>query len=103
MSDKPKINSTEAIALLGELATILEVMSLPAKAAECREAAKVIKKQSTFIRQVLATQIGYTPFICGEAGEKDRNEMPESFHICPAYGSDVVYIYRKEKSTGQEW
>ena len=65
--------------------------------------ANTIDKDITFIRQVLATQIGYTPFICGEAGEKDRNEMPESFHICPAYGSDVVYIYRKEKSTGQEW
>ena len=34
-------------------------------------------------------------FITGEAGEKDRNGMPEDLIVCAAYGSDAIYRYRR--------
>ena len=42
-------------------------------------------------------------FICGEAGEKDTNGIPEEVHICPAYGSNVVYRFARGKSFGGGW
>jgi hypothetical protein len=35
------------------------------------------------------------PFICGTVGEKDKNGMPEHFMICPAYGLDYSYRYKR--------
>ena len=43
------------------------------------------------------------PFICGFVGEKDPNGMPEHVLISPAYGSDIVYRYKKEDSSAAEW
>ena len=42
-------------------------------------------------------------FVCGESGEKDRNGIPEQIHICPAYGSDVVYRFSRGDSSAPEW
>jgi hypothetical protein len=43
-------------------------------------------------------------FICGEGGEKDKNNLPERIHICPAYGVDWFQIYEKTNQTeGPEW
>lgn len=38
---------------------------------------------------------GAFPFICGTMGESDQNGMFDYFTICPAYGSDATYTYKK--------
>jgi hypothetical protein len=49
-------------------------------------------------------KFGNIYFICGEGGEKDKNNLPERIHICPAYGCDWFQIYeRTDKSFGPEW
>jgi len=37
-----------------------------------------------------------TYFICGEAGSKNDNNLPEKVMICPAYGVDFFEVYRRE-------
>ena len=45
-----------------------------------------------------------TYFICGEAGTKDDNNLPNHIHICPAYGCDWFQVYEKtDKTFGPEW
>lgn len=52
----------------------------------------------------LAEKLGDIYFICGEGGEKDKNNLPEQIHICPAYGVDWFQIYEKSDRTfGPEW
>jgi hypothetical protein len=43
-------------------------------------------------------------FIAGEQGEKDKNGMPEVLLVCPAYGVDFSYSYKRtNKVSGPEW
>jgi len=43
-------------------------------------------------------------FICGQGGALDKNGLPDSIHICPAYGVDWFQIYSKTVQTvGPEW
>jgi hypothetical protein len=43
-------------------------------------------------------------FICGEAGLKDVNNMPEKIMVCPSYGVDFFYEYQYTgKTHGTEW
>lgn len=52
----------------------------------------------------LAEKLGGIYFICGEGGEKDNNNLPETIHICPSYGCDWFQVYQKtEKTFGPEW
>ena len=45
-----------------------------------------------------------TYFICGEGGEKDKNNLPDKIHVCPAYGVDWFQIYERIGTTvGPEW
>jgi hypothetical protein len=71
------------------------------------EAALRLEKMSNFLRHnAFATKQFGVFFICGEAGEKDQNGIPEQIHICPAYGSDVVYRYVRDpnqKVFAPEW
>lgn len=54
--------------------------------------------------ELLAEKMGNVYFICGEGGEKDKNNLPEQIHICPAYGCDWFQIYeRTDKTFGPEW
>jgi hypothetical protein len=46
----------------------------------------------------LAEKLGDIYFICGESGEKDKNNLPERIHICPAYGVDWFQVYEKTQS-----
>lgn len=46
------------------------------------------------VNQILFDK-GAFPFICGTMGESDQNGMYEYFSICPAYGSDATYTYKK--------
>jgi hypothetical protein len=43
-------------------------------------------------------------FICGEGGVKDLNDLPETIHVCPAYGVDWFQVYKKtDVISGPEW
>lgn len=47
---------------------------------------------------------GYFYFVCGEGGKKDKNNLPERLHVCPAYGCDWFQVYeRTDKTAGTEW
>jgi hypothetical protein len=37
------------------------------------------------------------PFICGTAGGKGEDGMPEYVLVCPAYGADGMAMYKKFK------
>lgn len=53
---------------------------------------------------VLSDKLGDVYFICGEAGEKDTNNLPEKILICPAYGVDWFQVYeRTDRTAGPEW
>lgn len=59
---------------------------------------------NTIKHTVLAEKLGDIYFICGEGGEKDKNNLPERIHICPAYGVDWFQVYeRTDKTHGPEW
>ena len=60
-------------------------------------------KQAKVIRHVFAERVGFTPFISGESGEADGNDMPERFLICPAYGCDFHYVYHRGGTEGPGW
>jgi hypothetical protein len=62
------------------------------------------ERMSKFLRHnVFPEKLFGVFFICGEAGEKDINGIPEEVHICPAYGSDVTYRFTRGKSYAPEW
>ena len=65
------------------------------------------EKMKYFLRHNVFAEKQYgVYFICGEGGEKDQNGIPEHIHICPAYGSDVVYRYIRDpnqKVFAPEW
>ena len=43
-------------------------------------------------------------FICGEAGEKDSFGVPIHILICPEYGADGFYVFKKEREySAPEW
>jgi hypothetical protein len=68
------------------------------------EAANRIEKMNYFLRHNAFAEKHYGVFfICGESGEKDRNGIPEHVFICPAYGSDVSYVFSRGKSSAPEW
>lgn len=75
--------------------------------ADIIEAARRMEMMNKFLRHnAFATKQFGVYFICGEAGEKDQNGIPEHIHICPAYGSDVVYRYIRDpnqKVFAPEW
>ena len=36
-------------------------------------------------------------FICGSMGETDDFGVPERMMVCPSYGSDGFYVFKKER------
>ena len=43
-------------------------------------------------------------FICGSAGELDDFGIPSHLLICPQYGADGFYVYKKEREySAPEW
>ncbi len=68
------------------------------------ELAMLRKCYSLVKHTVLTEKMGNIYFICGEGGEKDKNNLPQRIHICPAYGVDWFQVYeRTDKSNGPEW
>lgn len=66
---------------------------------------KSLRELKAIVRhELLAEKMGNIYFICGEGGEKDRNNLPDRIHVCPAYGCDWFQIYEKtDKTFGPEW
>lgn len=57
-----------------------------------------------FMHTFAAEKVGNIYFICGEGGQKDKNNLPDKIHICPAYGVDWFQIYeRTDKTFGPEY
>ncbi len=76
----------------------LEVEAYEGELKRLRKLEQIIK------HEVLAEKLGNIYFICGEGGEKDRNNLPERIHICPAYGCDWFQVYeRTDKTFGPEY
>ena len=72
--------------------------------ADIIEAAKRIETMNKFLRHnVFAEKQFGVYFVCGEGGDKDRNGMPEQICVCPAYGSDVIYRYKRMDSSAPQW
>ena len=70
---------------------------------------KKLRSENEFFKKIFAhtfaaEKYGDIYFICGEGGEKDKNNLPKQIHICPAYGVDWFQIYeRTDKTFGPEW
>lgn len=76
----------------------LEVEAYEGELKELRKIKSLIK------HELLHEQMGDIYFICGEGGEKDRNNLPKQIHVCPAYGVDWFQVYeRTDKSWGPEY
>jgi len=76
----------------------LEVEAYEGELRKLRQAYEVIRHLD------LAEKLGNIYFICGEGGNKDKNNLPERIHICPAYGVDWFQVYEKTNLTsGTEW
>jgi hypothetical protein len=50
-----------------------------------------------FLENCRYQNVPNVPFICGEAGEKGKDGMPEFFFIAPTYGVDGFAVYKKDK------
>lgn len=76
-------------------------LELEAYEGELRELRKL---KSLIKHELLAEKMGGIYFICGEGGVKDLNDLPESIHVCPAYGVDWFQVYKKtDVISGPEW
>ena len=76
-------------------------LELEAYEGELKELRKI---KSLIKHNLLAEQMGGIYFICGEGGEKDKNNLPKQIHVCPAYGVDWFQIYdRSDQTFGPEW
>jgi len=71
----------------------LELEAYEGELKQLRKLSKILK------HEVLAEKLGEIYFICGEGGEKDDNNLPESIYICPAYGVDWFQVYKKTDTT----
>ncbi len=69
---------------------------MPKVSAEITRLREENEKMKYFLRHNVFAEKQYgVYFICGEGGEKDQNGIPEQIHVCPAYGSDVVYLFTR--------
>jgi hypothetical protein len=48
------------------------------------------------VQHIYAERIPNTFFICGEAGDRDANGLPEKILVCPAYGADWSAVYTRD-------
>lgn len=54
--------------------------------------------------ELIAEKMGNIFFICGEGGQKDKNNLPDRIHVCPAYGVDWFQVYEKtDVTSGPEY
>jgi hypothetical protein len=57
-----------------------------------------LKKENARLVEELKRLYGVErPFICGTAGGKGEDGMPEYILVCPMYGADGMAMYKKYK------
>lgn len=80
-----------------------EIMSAKIKALEAE--LQLLRRFYELVdHTILAEKLGDRYFICGEGGDKDTNLLPDTIHVCPAYGCDWFQVYKKTDQThGSEW
>lgn len=54
------------------------------------------KEKAQWLFDQIRFETSGQPFICGVIDNGDKFKMPDVFLICPAYGSDAIYRYRRE-------
>jgi hypothetical protein len=61
------------------------------------------EKLKKIIRHLVPEKSGYF-FICGEMGSKDEFNMPDTILVCPGYGADGWYRYKRDSEyTAPGW
>lgn len=45
----------------------------------------------------------YGPFICGGSTIEQPDGLPDHIWVCPALGSDLQGLYKKERVSAPEW
>jgi hypothetical protein len=77
---------------------------------ECCNLAELekLRKENEQLKGLLKTIRGIIgaqsfPFICGAQGEPGGDGLADGYLICPAYGSDIVGVYKKVKATNPEF
>lgn len=55
------------------------------------------EKMKRYIQNMYYDKSSSIPFICGEAGDKGKDNMPEYLFICPGYGQAGYAVYKKER------
>lgn len=61
---------------------------------------QLFQRLKTIFKHANAEKFEGVYFICGEAGEKGQDGLPEMILVCPAYGVDArcTQAYRKTES-----
>jgi hypothetical protein len=74
------------------------------QAYELEQLKEKCNRQAMILRRLTPENFPNTYFICGEAGEKDINGLPETIMVVPAYGVDWNMTYKRTgKTYGPEW
>ncbi len=103
-----KINDLLSIQGLDLSKDILDHNTLSNLLIECRDEIERLTekcdRQAMILRRLTPENFPNTYFICGEAGAKDTNGLPETILVVPAYGVDWNMTYtRTGKTFGPEW
>lgn len=66
---------------------------------------KMLRLYHSVIKHTMMPEkLGGMYFICGEGGQKDKNNLPDRIHVCPAYGVDWFQVYEKtDVTSGPEY
>jgi hypothetical protein len=70
--------------------------------AEISDLKALNKKLADILRHSFPERSGYY-FICGGSEINSTDGLPESIEVCPAYGSDIVGLYKKVHVSAPEW
>jgi hypothetical protein len=89
----------DLIKRLRDLAKIDGCQTSLEAAKELEDQLLLIEKQQVIIRRIYAEKLPDTWFVCGELGEKDRNNLPKYIEVCPAYGVDWSQVYERTDRT----
>ena len=72
----------------------LETFSMKAPVKNDNELVKENERMREELRKLFGVE---RPFICGTAGGKGSDDMPDYILVCPSYGADGSAMYKKYK------
>jgi hypothetical protein len=61
-----------------------------------RKKKRANERLSLIVKHIFTEKFPGMFFICGEAGERDSNGLPEKIFVCPAYGAGWSAMYTKD-------